>query len=144
MNAAASSIVGSQRGKHPSRVFTCPHGNTKNGLKKLDPLKKSINPAWLGARKRAADTYGREMQDTAPWGFRNLRVHDFRHTFGRRLRAAGVNKETLSALLGHKTGDITTHYSQAEIQELIDAVARLAENNSRKTHALTLLRAVSG
>jgi len=48
------------------------------------------------------------------------------------------------ALLGHKTSDITTHYSQAEIQGLIDAIAKIAENRSRKSHALTLLRAVSG
>jgi hypothetical protein len=59
------------------------------------------------------------------------------------LRAAGIAKETRSALLGHKTGDITTHYSAAEIQELIDAVAKIVEDNSRKSPALTLLRAVS-
>jgi integrase len=29
----------------------------------------------------------------APLGFRDLRAHDLRHTFGRRLRSAGVSKE---------------------------------------------------
>ncbi|PCH57071.1 MAG: hypothetical protein COC15_01965, partial [Legionellales bacterium] len=96
---------------------------------------KIYNSAWKGARERAADKYEEDMKDSAPWGFRNLRVHDLRHTFGRRLRAVGVNKETRSALLGHKTGDITTHYSQAEIQELIDAVARITEQDSRKSPA---------
>ena len=58
--------------------------------------------------------------------------------------AAVVPKEIRSALIGHKTGDITTHYSAAEIEELIDAVANIAENNSRKSHAMTIIRAVSG
>lgn len=48
--------------------------------------------------------------------------HNLRHTFGRRLRAAGVSLETRKALLGHKTGDITTHYSAAEIRELVNAI----------------------
>lgn len=143
LNSISASVIEAQRGKHPSRVFTCPHGNIKKGTKRLEPLVKIYNSAWKSARERAADKYEKEMKDKAPWGFRNLRVHDTKHTFGRRLRAAGVGKETRSALLGHKTGDITTHYSQAEIQELIDAVAKIAGQDSRKIHALTLLRAVS-
>lgn len=142
LNSVARSVVDAQRGKHPARVFTCPQGNKKRGTYRLEPLKKIYNSAWTGARERAADKYEQEMLEPAHWGYRNLRVHDLRHTFGRRLRAAGVNKETRSALLGHKTGDITTHYSQAEVQELIDAVAKIVGNNSRKTHAMTLLRAV--
>lgn len=143
LNSVAASVVEAQRGKHKSRVFTLPRGNKKKKTKRLEPLSKIYGSAWKGARERAADCYEEEMQDSAPWGFRNLRVHDLRHTFGRRLRAAAVNKETRSALLGHKTGDITTHYSQAELQELVDAVAKITEVNSRKTHAPTLLRPVS-
>jgi len=37
------------------------------------------------------------------------RVHDLRHTFGRRLRAAGVGLEDREDLLGHKSNRITTH-----------------------------------
>jgi hypothetical protein len=33
-----------------------------------------------------------------PKGFRNVRVHDLKHTFGRRLRAAGVPLETRRVL----------------------------------------------
>ena len=106
LNSVAKSVVNAQRGKHPSRVFTCPQGNKKKETWQLVPLTKIYNSAWKGARERAADKYEEELQDSAPWGFRNLRVHDLRHSFGRRLRSAGVNKETRSALLGHKTGDI--------------------------------------
>jgi integrase len=56
-------------------------------------------------------------------------VHDLRHTFGRRLRAAGVSNETRQDLLGHKNGNITTHYSAAELSELLRAV-KLVETGS--------------
>ena len=45
--------------------------------------------------------------------------HDLKHTFGRRLRAARVSFETRQVLPGHRNGSITTHYSAAEIGELI-------------------------
>jgi integrase len=46
--------------------------------------------SWVAARKRAG----------VPW----LRVHDLRHTFGHRLRAAGVSFEDRADLLGHAAG----------------------------------------
>ena len=49
----------------------------------------------------------------------HLRVHDLKHTFGRRLRAAGVPLETRKVLLGHRNGDITSHYSAPVIAELL-------------------------
>jgi len=61
--------------------------------------------------------FGRE----APTGFRDLRAHDLRHTFGRRLRSAGVSKEERKDLLGHKSGDVTTDSSAAELTSLINA-----------------------
>ena len=45
--------------------------------------------------------------------------------FVRRLRVAGVPLETRKALLGHKNGDITTHYSAVEITELLEAAERV-------------------
>jgi len=69
----------------------------------------------------------------------SVRVHDLKHTFGRRLRAAGVGLETRRVLLGHKNDDITVHYSPAELRELLEGVGKLAE-----TAPATLLKAVRG
>ncbi len=66
-----------------------------------------------------------------------MRVHDLKHTFGRRLRAAGVSFEDRQDLLGHKSGRITTHYSAAEITNLIAAANTVVK--SRKTPELTIL-----
>jgi hypothetical protein len=51
--------------------------------------------------------------------------------------------ETRKALLGHKNGDITTHYSAPEILELIDAVELIcAEREESPT--LTVIRRKAG
>jgi hypothetical protein len=67
-----------------------------------------------------------------------VRVHDLKHTYGRRLRSAGVSLETRKLLLGQKNGDITTHYSAAEIGELIAATNRISA--AKGTPSITLLR----
>ena len=51
----------------------------------------------------------------------------------------GVPLETRKVLLHHTTGDITIHYSPADIQELLDAVAKLSE-----MCPVTLLKKVVG
>ena len=67
-----------------------------------------------------------------------MRVHDLKHTFGRRLRTAGVALETRKVLLGHKTGDITSHYSAPELAELMRAA-----NAVLKAQESALLRVVT-
>ena len=64
-------------------------------------MQRMLNSAWKRARTRA--------------GLPQVRVHDLKHTFGRRLRAAGVSFEDRQDLLGHRSGRITTHYSAAEL-----------------------------
>ena len=63
-------------------------------------------------------------------GLSQVRVHDLKQTFGRRLRVAGVPLETRKVLLGHRNGDITTYYSAPELEELVEAVNRVCEEKS--------------
>jgi hypothetical protein len=98
-------------------------------------MKKMYNTAWKSARERAAQKWAERYRERAPEGFRNVRVHDLKHTFGRRLRAAGVSFEDRQDLLGHKGGGITTHYSQAELSNLIAAAEKVCETESRKSPA---------
>lgn len=67
-------------------------------------------------------------------------VHNLRHTFGRRLRSAGVPLETRKTLLGHANGDITTHYSAAELSELINAAESIVSRGRVETPNLMLIR----
>ena len=66
--------------------------------------------------------------------------HNLKHTFGRRLRAAGVPKDTRRVLLGHRSGDITDHYSVPELQDLYEATNRICESHSRKSPALHMVK----
>jgi integrase len=97
LNRVAKSVVEGVRGMHPTHVF-CYRDH---------PVRKINNSAW----KRLRGTVG----------LKHVRVHDLKHTFGRRLRAAGVPLETRKVLLGHRNGDITSHYSAPELAELLEA-----------------------
>lgn len=66
-------------------------------------------------------------------------MHNLRHTFGRRLLSAGVLLETRKTLPGHAIGDITTHYSAAELRGLLDAAERIVERGNTETPTLTLV-----
>jgi len=92
---------------------------------------------------RAAAKWEKEHGSSAHPGFRSIRVHDLKHTFGRRLRAAGITEEDRKALLGHKNGSITSHYSTAELGHLIDAANKVSATDSRGP-ALTILRRKTG
>ena len=120
LNRIARSVINEQRGTHPEFVFTY----------KGHRVKKMNGPAWRAARMRA--------------GLTDVRVHDLKHTFGRRLRAAGVSFEDRQDLLGHKSGRITTHYSAAELHNLVEAANKVSEQDSRKTPALKILKRKAG
>jgi len=108
------------------------------------PVTRINNTAWKAARKRAANAWEKQHGEAAPSGFRKVRVHDLKHTFGRRLRAAGVSFEDRQDLLGHRSGRITTHYSQAELSSLIEAAERVCDIGSRQCPETTWLRRKRG
>jgi integrase len=87
-------------------------------------LERMNNRAWRKARVSA--------------NLADVRVHDLRHTFGKRLRAAEVSLEDRKDLLGHHAGHITTHYSKVEITRLIECVELLCDGKHRPE--LTLVK----
>jgi integrase len=116
LNSAAREVIEQARGDHPKWVFTY-RGNE---------VKSMYSTAWKAARKKA--------------GLPFLRIHDLKHTYGRRLRSAGVSFEDRQDLLGHKSARITTHYSMPELTSLITAANEVCVDQSRKSPALTILR----
>lgn len=119
LNRIAQSVVNSQRGRHMAHVF----------VYRDRPVSRMLNGAWLRARARA--------------GLPQVRVHDLKHTFGRRLRAAGVSFEDRQDLLGHRSGRITTHYSGAELSNLIEAANRVCDRGTSERPELVVLRRLS-
>ena len=116
LNNIAKSVVNARRGKHPTHVFAY----------KGKPVTRMLNSSWCRVRKNL--------------GLRQVRVHDLKHTFGRRLRAAGVSFEDRQDLLGHRSGRITTHYSAAELSQLIEAANSVCERSGNKPELVVLRR----
>jgi integrase len=116
LNSVAMSIVNKRRGNKSEFVFDY------KGRK----LAQMTNGSWKRVR--------------ASLGLEGVRIHDLRHTFGMRLRAAGVTYEDRQDLLGHHAGRITTHYSKVEIARLIESVEMLCE--TRKPELTLVRRAV--
>ena len=116
LNQIALSVVNELRGKHPTHVFTY----------QGKPITRMLNSAWLRAREEA--------------GLGQVRVHDLKHTFGRRLRAAGISFEDRQDLLGHRSGRITTHYSAAELSRLMEAADSVCDRGQGKPELVVLRR----
>lgn len=116
LNRIALSVVESMRGEHPTHVFSF----------QGEPVSRMLNSAWRKARTRA--------------GLPKVRVHDLKHTFGRRLRAAGVSFEDRQDLLGHRSGRITTHYSAAELSRLNEAANSICDRGRGRPELVVLRR----
>ena len=84
------------------------------------------NTAWQRARREA------KLPD--------VRVHDLRHTFATRLRAAGVSEEDRAALLGHATRTMPEHYASADVGRLISLANRVLD----RVGTMTILRVANG
>jgi integrase len=116
LNDVAWSIVQAQRGMHPVWVF--PFKGRRIGT--------INNNGWQKARREA--------------GLRYVRVHDLRHTFACRLRAAGVSDEDRCALLGHATHTMSGHYASGDLGRLM----REANLVLNRQETRTVLRVVAG
>src|SRR6266852_4981105 len=111
-NDAAWSIVQAQRGLHPIWVFPYRGGRVST----------MNNTAWQRARQEE--------------DLRAVRIHDLRHTFACRLRAAGVTAEDREALLGHANRSMAGHYASADIGRLL----KLANLVLNRQETRTVLR----
>ena len=116
LNSVAKEIIETVRGGDSEWVFTY----------KGSPVQSMYNTAWKQARKTV--------------GLPLVRIHDLKHTYGRRLRSAGVSFEDRQDLLGHKSARITTHYSAPELINLIEASERVCAPGGHKMDTLVMLR----
>jgi integrase len=120
-NRVAQSIIEQQRGEHPEFVFTYKRGK----LHVPHAVETMNNNGWQRARKLV--------------GLQDIRVHDLRHTVGMRVREAGVREETISDILWHSRRTMTSHYSVAQVRELLDALNLVPDESKRANANLEML-----
>jgi len=123
LNDTAARIVERQRGKHDTFVFVYRRERVKN-LDRAPAMEyhrvgTMNNTAWQTARKAV--------------GLEKVRIHDLRHTFGQRLRDAGVSAEDRALLLGHATEDMPAHYAAATVANLVEQANRVTHTRDRTT-----------
>lgn len=112
LNDTAWSIVQGQRGRHAIWVF--PHRGEAVG--------SMNNTAWQNARQKV--------------GLRAVRIHDLRHTYASRLRAAGVSEEDRAVLLGHASPSMPQLYASPDVSRLVS----LANRVLTRTTVVTIVR----
>jgi integrase len=109
LNDVAWSIIKAQRGLHPIWVFPF-HGKR---------MSRMNNNGWRLARRNA--------------GLPLVRVHDLRHSFGARLRAAGVSAEDREALLGHANHSMAGHYASPDVGRLLAQANLIVDRSGTRT-----------
>ena len=129
LNDVAWRIVEEQRGRHAEFVFVYRRERVKHvdqaPAMKWHPIDTINNTGFQTAREAA--------------GLAKVRVHDLRHTYGQRLRDAGVAEEDRALLLGHAMTGMPQHYAAATVARLVEAANKVSETRDR----MTLLRVVN-
>jgi len=109
LNDVAWSIVEAQRSLDPIWVF--PY--------RVRRINTMNNSGWQDARREV--------------GLPLVRVHDLRHSFACRLRAAGVSAEDREVLLGHANHSMAGHYASADIGHLLRQAYLLLDRSGTRT-----------
>lgn len=124
LNDVAWAIVQRRRGTDATYVFTY-----------TPPGKDNKKPVRVATQNNSAFQKARADVD-----LKQVRVHDLRHTFGQRLRDAGVSEEDRSLLLGHAVEGMSRHYATATLERLLDAANSVLTTKDRTM----VLRVVNG
>lgn len=122
-NSLARSAVEEQRENGSDYVFPS-SAPTRLGSKVINDHK-----VWTGAWEKA----GLPMDTLVRKG-----IHNCRHTFGYRLRAAGIPQEDRDALLGHANTNISQHYALPDLVRLTEMAEKVTERRED-----VILRALS-
>jgi len=111
-NSIARRAVEAQRGNGSEYVFPSASGRTQG--RRVSTCNKVWRTAWALA--------GLPDDPLIRKG-----IHNTRHTFAHRLRAAGVPQEDRDALMGHSNASLSQHYALPDIERLQEYAERVTE-----------------
>ncbi len=64
-------------------------------------------------------------------GIKMTNIHALKHTYGARLKAAGVSKDDRRDLLGHKNGDVTDLYCAKELTRMLENTNKVTQEKGK-------------
>jgi integrase len=114
LNDIAKEVVRKQIGNDSKWVF--PHPVTEQ------PIKQMNCTAYQNARERAT----RKIPS-----IKMTNIHALKHTYGARLKAAGVSKDDCRDLLGHKSGDVTDLYCAKELTRMLENTNKVTQEQGK-------------
>ncbi|HJO59016.1 MAG TPA: tyrosine-type recombinase/integrase [Nitrospinaceae bacterium] len=114
LNDIAKDIIRKQIGNGSEWVF--PHPGTSK------PLQQMNCTAYQTARERASKILR---------GIKMTNIHALKHTYGARLKAAGVSKDDRRDLLGHKNGDVTDLYCAKELTRMLENTNKVTQEKGK-------------
>jgi integrase len=113
LNNIAKIVIQKRMGNHQEFVF----------VYQSHPVNRMNDKAFRNARKRASRTLPSLI---------NAGIHSLKHTYGARLRVAGVPEEDRNFLTGHKGRmSMTTYYSAPELMKMLEYSNRVCEQNDK-------------
>lgn len=122
LNNIAESLIQKRMEDHPKYVF----------VYKDHSLSRMNGTAFRKARRRATKKLP---------SLRNVGIHNLKHTYGARLRAAEVPEEDRNFLTGHKGKmSMTTYYSVPELKKMLEYSNRVCKQDDK----LILLKRKAG
>jgi integrase len=111
LNDIAKSVIQKQMGNHLEFVF----------VYRGHPVSRMNESAFRNARARAVKKLP---------NIKNASIHSLKHTYGARLRVAGVPEEDRDFLTGHKGRmSMTTYYSAPELKKMLEYSNRVCQQN---------------
>ena len=111
LNDIAKSVIQKQMGNHLEFVF----------VYRGRPVSRMNDSAFRNARARAVKKLP---------NIKNASIHSLKHTYGARLRVAGVPEEDRNFLTGHKGRmSMTTYYSAPELNQMLEYSNRVCQQN---------------
>lgn len=125
-NSIAKRAVNYQRDNGSRFVFPSRRGQNVGGMV------RACNGVWRNAWELA----GLPSDPLIRKG-----IHNLRHTFAHRLRAANVPVEDRDALMGHNNASLSQHYALPDIERLSEMAERVTEK--RETTVLRSVRSLS-
>jgi integrase len=108
----AKVLDGLPRSLHHDFVFTNRGGSI--------PCKDTVTYGFKTACERAGIPYGRKAPDGTTF-------HDLRRTFKTNMLKAGIDKAYRDLILGHRSGDMDTHYLAPTDETLVEVMDRFTK-----------------
>lgn len=96
------------------------HAKTAAGIR-IVPLADKVKKLLPIIKASSKSTYDRRIDELIP----GHTAHDTRYTCVTLLTEAGVDPRIIKAIVGHKTGDITDHYTKISLEAKLKAINKI-------------------